>query len=243
MNKTVVVHTQAVAQQGTGERWFFVGMGVAAAITVFAGFAPTYYLKDVLGGPPLTPLRHVHGFLFTSWIVLFIIQTSLVAARRTDVHRRLGVAGGLLAGMMVAVGTSLAVEVVRRGAAPPGAPSPLEFFAIPTGDMLVFSSLVGLGLYFRRRPDTHKRLMLLATIGLLDAAIARLPFVVGTGPLVFFGLTDLFVVACWLYDLKVRGRVHPAFLWGGLFLIASQPLRLAIGSTDAWHAFAQWVAR
>ncbi len=243
MNKTVAVHAQAVAQQGTGERWFFVGMGVAAAVTVFVGFAPTYFLKNVMGGPPLTPLRHVHGFLFTSWIVLFILQTSLIAARRTDVHRRLGVVGGVLAAAMVVAGTTLAVEVVRRGVAPPGLPPPLQFFAVPLFDVLMFAGLVGAGLWFRRKPETHKRLMLLATIGLLDAAIARWPYVAGTGPLVFFGLTDLFIAAGWLYDLKTRGKVHSAFLWGGLALIASQPLRLAIASTDAWLAFARWVAR
>ncbi len=230
------------ARRWKSDRWFFGGMGVAAAVTVFVGFAPTYFLKDLLGGPPLTALRHAHGFLFTSWIVLFISQTSLIAARRTDVHRRLGVVGGVLAAMMVVVGTALAVELVRRGMAPAGVPSSLQFFAIPVGDMLAFSGLVGFGLYFRRKPETHKRLMLLATISILDAAIARWPYVAGTGPLVFFGLTDLFIVAGWLYDLKTRGKVHPAFLWGGLALIASQPLRLAVSGTDAWLAFAGWVA-
>ena len=229
-------------QRWKSDRWFFGGMGVAAAVTVFVGFAPTYFLKDVLGGPPLTPLRHVHGFLFTSWIVLLIAQTSLIAARRTDVHRRLGVVGGVLATAMVIVGTTLAVEVVRRGIAPPGVGSPLAFFAVPLFDMLMFAGLVGCGLYYRRQPETHKRLMLLATIAILDAAIARWPYVAGTGPLVFFGLTDLFIFAGWLYDFKTRGKVHPAFLRGGLALIASQPLRLAIAGTDAWLAFAGWVA-
>ncbi|HSC78414.1 MAG TPA: hypothetical protein VLB32_07610 [Candidatus Acidoferrales bacterium] len=231
------------AQRWKSDRWFFGGMGVAAAITVFVGFAPTYFLKDMLGGPPLTPLRHVHGFLFTSWIVLLIAQTSLIAVRRTDVHRRLGVAGGVLATAMVIVGTTLAVEVVRRGTAPPGLGSPLAFFAVPLFDMLMFAGLAGCGLYYRRQPETHKRLMLLATIAILGAAIARWPYVAGTGPLVFFGLTDLFIFAGWLYDFKTRGKVHPAFLWGGLALIASQPLRLAIAGTDAWLAFAGWVAR
>ncbi len=231
------------AQRWKSDRWFFGGMGVAAAVTVFVGFAPTYFLKDVLGGPPLTPLRHVHGFLFTSWIVLLIAQTSLIAARRTDVHRRLGVVGGVLAAAMVVAGTTLAVEIVRRGVAPPGVGSPLAFFAVPLFDMLMFAGLVGCGLYYRRKPETHKRLMLLATIAILAAAIARWPYVAGTGPLVFFGLTDLFIAAGWLYDLKTRGKVHPAFLWGGLALIASQPLRLAVAGTDAWLAFADWVAR
>ncbi|MPZ18453.1 MAG: hypothetical protein GEV06_11140 [Luteitalea sp.] len=239
--EAAVVGTLAV-RKPRGEHLFFSSMAAAAALTVFAGFAPTYYLKGTFDAPALTPLLHLHGALFTSWILLFILQTSLVAAKRTDIHRRLGVIGGLLAVAMVVAGGAAALWSVRRGFTPPGGPPPLVFFAIPVGDLVVFPTLVGCALLYRRRPDTHKRLMLLATIGLLTAAIARLPVVAGTGPLVFFGLTDLFVVVCLLHDRLMRGRIHPAFLWGGLFLIVSQPLRLAIAGTGAWLAFAAWVA-
>ncbi|MPY87796.1 MAG: hypothetical protein GEU99_07730 [Luteitalea sp.] len=230
------------ARKPRGEHLFFTSMAAAAALTVFLGFAPTYYLKGAFEGPPLTPLLHLHGALFTGWILLFILQTSLIAAKRTDIHRRLGVIGGLLAVAMVVAGAAAAMWSVRRGFTPPGGPPPLVFFAIPVGDLVVFSTLVGCGISYRCRPDTHKRLMLLATIGLLTAAIARLPFVAGTGPLVFFGLTDLFVVGCLFHDRLTRGHVHPAFLWGGLFLVVSQPLRLAIAGTGAWLAFAAWLA-
>ncbi len=242
MNAVTDMAARVLAPRERSERWFFGGMGVAAALTVFAGFAPTYYLKDVLGGPPLTPLQHLHGFLFSCWILFFIAQTSLIAVNRIDVHRRLGVAGALLAAAMLVVGAAASLAMVRRGIPPPGVPSALEFLVVPLGDLLLFATFVGLGLYYRQRPDTHKRLMLLATIDLLGAAIARLPLVMGTGPLVFFGLTDLFIAAGWVYDLKARGRVHPAFLWGGLLLVASQPLRLVIARTDAWLAFAGWLA-
>jgi len=117
------------------------------------------------------------------------------------------------------------------------------FLAIPLGDIAVFASLVGAALYLRRRSQTHKRLMLLGTIALLTPALARMPSIGSGGPLAFFGATDLFVVACLAYDRLAHGRVHRAFLWGGLFFILSQPLRLAIGGTGAWRAFAEWVIR
>src|SRR3712207_2906720 len=79
------------------ERMFYTGMAVAAAAVVFAGFARTYYLKPYFGTPSLTPLLHLHGVLFTSWIVLFVVQTTLVAVRRVNVHRRLGAVGGAVA--------------------------------------------------------------------------------------------------------------------------------------------------
>jgi len=83
--------------------------------------------------------------------------------------------------------------------------------------------------------------LLLATIGLLTPAIARLPGIAEAGPLAFFALTDLFIAAGFVYDRWTRRRVHPAFLWGGLFIIVSQPLRLVASSTGAWLAFANWL--
>ena len=224
------------------DRLFFSGMAAAAALTVFAGFAPTYYLKGLFASPGLSPLLHLHGALFTSWILLFIAQTALVASGRTRVHRRIGAAGGVLALVMIAVGTMAAIDAAQRGAGPPGVP-PLAFLAIPLTDMVMFALLVGTGLYFRNRSDVHKRLMLLATIGLLTAALARLPFefIATGGPLVFFGMTDVFVLACVAYDLATRRRVHPAFLWGGLALVASQVLRVMGAFTDAWMNVAAWL--
>jgi hypothetical protein len=98
--------------------------------------------------------------------------------------------------------------------------------------------LFGSALLLRRRTGYHKRLVLIATLELVTAAMARWPGVAPFGPPAFFALTDLFLVALVVYDFKSRGRIHPATLWGGLFLIASQPLRLVIGFSAAWQALA-----
>ncbi len=115
------------------------------------------------------------------------------------------------------------------------------FLSIPLGDLTVFALLVTGGIAMRKRGATHKRLMLLAAIALLPPAIARLPQIAAAGPLAFFGLTDLFVVATLLYDRLVRGRVHPASWSGAAVLILSQPASLIIASTGAWMAFATWL--
>ena len=226
------------------ERLFYVGMAVLIAITVFAGFSRTYFLKSYFGSPDLSLLLHLHGLVFTSWILLFVVQTTLVASRRTDIHRRLGVFGGVLAALVVIMGTATAILRVKGGSNPiPGVP-PLSFLAIPLFDMLLFAILVGAALYYRHRADVHKRLMTLATIDLLAAPIARLHFsFLPPGPPTFFALTDLFIVACIIYDLATRRRVHPATLWGALLIVASQPLRLMISGTPAWLAFAGWLTR
>ena len=221
-------------------RRFYGGMALAFVVTVFAGFSRTYFLKAYYGTPALTTLLHIHGVVFTTWVLFLLAQTTLVASGRTYLHRRMGVAGAVLAALVAVMGTMTAILRVKGGSAPIPGVSGQSFLAIPLFDMLMFATLTGAALYFRRQLETHKRLMLLGTIGLLAAPIAR--FHLG-GPPAFFGLSDLFIVAMVVYDLATRRKVHPATLWGGLALVASQPLRLMISGTPAWLAFAGWLTR
>jgi len=229
--------------QGSGRR-LYTTAAVVASLIVFAGFARSYYLKTVFGTPELPLLRHVHGLVMTLWFALFVLQTQLVAMRRIYVHRRLGVAGALLAIVVFIVGVATAIAGARRGAAPPGGPTPLAFLAVPLGDMFVFAALVGTGLYFRRRTDIHKRLMLLSTLSMLTAAIGRIPlgFIrVSHPPVMEFALADLIVLTCVGYDTWKNRRLHPAFGWGALLIVGSHPLRLLLAGTPAWLRFATWL--
>ncbi len=234
---------------GSHDRVFYSGIAIAMAVAVFTGFAPTYYLRFFADGPqatlsggPFTSLVHLHGAVFTAWVLLFIAQTVLVASHRVAVHRRLGVAGALLAAAMITVGTFTAVATARRGGAPPGV-DPLAFLAIPIFDMVLFATFVTAALVLRRDRETHKRLMLLAYISIIVAAVARLPGVLPLGPLAFFGLGYFLVVVAVGYDLVSRRRVHRAYLWGGALMVVSVPLRLVISDTGVWRAFAQMLTR
>ena len=232
----------SVAGTRRGTRRFYVGVAIAVLITVFLGFSRSYFLKAYFGTPELSLLVHIHGLVFTSWVLLFLAQTTLVATGRTDLHRKLGAAGAVLAALLLIIGTTTAILRVQGGRPSPipGVP-PLSFLAVPLFDMVVFAILISAGLVLRNRPDTHKRLMTLATIALMSAPIARIPGVLRAGPPGFFGLTDLFIVAMLVYDFATRGKVHPATIWGGLVILASQPLRLMISGTPAWLAFAGWL--
>jgi hypothetical protein len=177
-------------------------------------------------------------------MVLLVVQTSLVAARRTDLHRRLGVAGAALGLLMMALGAHVAISRTADGTfVNPGGVPPLVFLAVPLATIVVFPVLLGAALWLRKRPDFHKRLVMLATLELATAAIARLPPVVPLGPVGFFGGTDLFLVALVVYDLATLKRVHPATLWGGLLLVVSQPGRLLVGGTAAWQTLAAWLTQ
>ena len=218
-----------MAPVGAYDRLFYGGMAIVLGLTVLTGFAPTYYLRLVGDGPratmsggPFTSLVHLHGALFTGWVLLFIVQTALVASHRVAVHRRLGVAGAVLAAAMIVAGTTTAIATAARGGAPPGV-DPLAFLAIPIFDMVLFATFVTTALVMRRDKEAHKRLMLLAYITIIVAAVARLPGVLPLGPFAFFGLGYLFVVLAAIYDFVSRGRVHKAYLWGGGLMVASVP--------------------
>ncbi|HEV2401323.1 MAG TPA: hypothetical protein VGS27_30590 [Candidatus Sulfotelmatobacter sp.] len=231
---------------GAYDRIFYSGMAVAMAATVFVGFAPTFYLRFYFHAPTpsgatsLTWLAQLHGALFSSWVVLFIVQTSLVAKHNVAMHRRLGIAGVLLAAAMTVVGLRTAINAAARGATPPGA-DPLAFLAIPMGDMLMFSIFVASAFFWRRNREAHKRLMLLAYISIVAAAVARLPGVLPPGPLWFYGLAFIFLLIAVVYDLGSRHRVHNAYVWGGTLLVASVPLRLMLSGTGTWRAIAHFL--
>jgi hypothetical protein len=235
----------AAARTARRTRRFYVGMAVAIAITVFAGFSRSYFLKSWYGTPELSRLLHLHGLVFTTWVLFFLVQTTLVASGRTYLHRKMGIGGAVLAALVLIVGTTVAIMRVKAGRPSPiPGVSPLSFMAIPLFDMVVFAILVGTALYLRRRLESHKRLMTLSMITLLPAPIARMSFLpLPPGPPTFFALADLFIVALLVYDLVTRRKVHPATTWGGLLVVASQPLRLMIAGTPAWLSFASWLTR
>src|SRR6185503_10787626 len=127
MIETNVITRPVASIDKRRERLFYTGMAAAILLTVFAGFSRTYYLRPVFQTDRLIPLLHVHGLIFTSWIVLFLIQTSLVAAKRTRTHMSLGIAGGVLAALMIVIGTLTAIVRAKAAAVPPGFSSPLIF--------------------------------------------------------------------------------------------------------------------
>src|SRR2546425_1800789 len=124
--------THKCDQSKRRERLFYTGMAVAFVFTVFAGFARTFYLRPYFQTQPLIPLLILHGVAFSSWIALLVIQATLVATRRTRTHMRLGIAGGVLAGLMIVSGTVTAI-VRAKGRSPVPGVNPLSILTIPLG--------------------------------------------------------------------------------------------------------------
>ena len=227
------------------DRTFFTAMGAAVAMLVFAGFARTYYLARWVPQPERAPemgaLLHLHAAAFTLWILLQAAQPALVALDRRDLHRALGWAGAALAAAVWVFGNLVAAEAMDGGFRTLG--DPRAFYAVTFFSIQGFGLIVLLGILKRGDADAHKRLMLLSSASILEAAAGRLPLdlVAQTAPLSFYLGADWVILAGILYDRITRGRVHAVWLWGGGLLVLSQILRVAVMFTAPWLAFAQWV--
>jgi len=224
------------------DRTFYIAMSLAAVVSVFAGFARTYFLRPYFWPNTLPAYIHLHGAAFTTWIALFVVQTVLIASRRTDIHRWLGWLAAGLAALMIPIALTAAVLSGQRNVASGNVTEARIFLAIPIFSMITFLILTAAAVYYRRRPETHKRLMLLATINILDAAVARWPLAfISSTTWTYYVVTDLFIVAAITYDGVSQRRLHATYAWGGLLVIGMQVSRELIGRTAAWQSFAQMI--
>lgn len=224
---------------------FFVAMAIFILGAAYLGFARTYYLAGIYHTHLPNLLIHVHAAVFTTWIILLVVQTGLVAGRRVALHRRLGVFGAVLAASMVILGLAAATDSLSRGFAPPGFPlGPLAFYAQPVFSILTFGILIGAGLWMRSNGPAHKRLVLLATIIILNAAISRWPFAIMRREHILADvIIDLMVLVIAAFDLWSLRRIHRATLYGGLFLMLVLHLTFPVATTSVWQGFASFALR
>jgi hypothetical protein len=224
------------------EHRFFSTMSVVAAVVIVVGFANTYPPKVFAGDPSIPAIVHLHAAVFTCWLLLFALQTGLVMAGRIKLHQQVGTAGMALAGLMLIVGAMAAVTAARLGhRGIPGVEfqDAEGFLLLNLAVVVVFTALVGAGWFYRRRPQIHKRLMLMATVGgLMPPGISRLPFVSGHTPAIAILVIGFLLVGP-VHDLMTRRRIHPAYICGfAASVFGFPPVAAAISTLPAWHAVA-----
>jgi hypothetical protein len=201
---------------------FFLIMSVLLLIVVLSGFSRTFYLRALFDVPPLPAHVYVHGTILTSWFIWLVLQTSLVAAGRTSLHRTLGLAGAVtgLAVIVANVAVLANLGPRLRIQLADGLIEPHFLIRAVIGDFgstLEFALFLLAGLWFRKRPDLHKRLMLLASVSIVGQALGRISLWpglacaragIGIGGLVFF------LGALTLYDLMTGRRLQPVTFAG-----------------------------
>jgi hypothetical protein len=228
------------------ERALYGATALLFATIVFIGFSRSYYLGPFLGAPPLpSTMVHLHGLVMSAWVTLFVTQVWLVSSRRVRLHQRIGLAGAALGILVVVVGAWTALLAAKHGSTstPEGFSQP-TFSIVPLGDLVLFVLFFGGALYYRRNPVTHKRLMLLTVLNFLPPAIGRLPLgFVHTAPVAsILGTIVVALVCSVVFDLWHYRRVNRVFVAGGLLLVASFPIRIALIGTAWWVHSATWLA-
>jgi hypothetical protein len=225
-------------------------------LIAFSGFAETYWLQLPAGTFTGSPLLHLHGVLFSAWTLFFLSQTWLASSGRMQHHRAWGVAGVSLATAMVVVGFAVGIASMQKDVAAGFAHQARAFSIVPISSAVEFAVLVALAVVTVKTPETHKRLMMLATMQILQAPIGRFFFLTvgggggpgsrpGSGPpapvMTTVGagvVVGLLILAAVIYDWRRRGRPHVVYVVGGLALMAVIFLRVPLGETPQWQAIA-----
>ena len=227
-------------------RHFFVVMASIVAVIVFAGFAPSFYLRAAFQpGSSLSILLHIKGAVFSAWIILFLVQPILISRGSRTLHRLLGWLAAAIALAMVGLVAGATVEEMQR--VPPAPPAPVAL-ALNTFDTVVFATLVSSAIYLRKQAEWHKRLLLSATLILLGAPILRL-LILLEGDIshelfvIDVLLVDLFFLICFASDLLTRRRIHPAYLCAFALLLVDQVTTFSVMAWPPWIRFADAIQR
>ncbi|MET0677138.1 MAG: hypothetical protein ABW175_15175 [Bradyrhizobium sp.] len=238
---------RAIARAQT--RYFYFYMALACMAVAFLGFAPTYWMPLARRAFTASPVVYFHALLFFTWSLYFVFQSWLAASGKVVRHRAVGMIGVSLATTMAISGFLVAVHAMKRAAAAGLTDEGIAFIIVPLSGIAFFAVVFTLAIVWVRQPEIHKRLMLLAAISLLDAAVARwfLTFLAPPGPL---GpppvpvtippaiVAYLLLVVAIVFDWRTRGRPHPVYVYGGIALIAIKFLNWPISLTPLWHSFA-----
>jgi hypothetical protein len=219
-------------------------MAMLLCAVVFIGFFRTFFGVGFVEAPLPSRILGVHGIVFTAWMLLFVAQAALVSARRVAWHRTLGIAAFCLPPLMIVLGVIAAVDALGRKVTI-GTLDPATSLAIPLWNIAAFAIVISAAWKARRRPDAHKRLILLATIGLSDAALGRFPWAqmgipTAAGAVIGLAALILLVVA---YDIVSLRRVHRSTMWAAPVVFAAGAFAVPLGMTSAWHGFAQLLTR
>jgi hypothetical protein len=201
-------------------QYFYFLMSLLVALVVVYGFSHTVGQNLVHPSSPRPTILYLHAVLFTSWIVFFIAQSTLIRTRNVKVHRRIGWFGLALGVAIPIVGITTAIVMARFRIKEGIQTDAAQFMIVPFFDMLAFSVAFGLAFYWRKKPEFHRRLILIAACGLSAAAFSRFPSSVA--PNWFYAGVDVLILLGVTRDLLVTKRIHPVYLYGLPLLMLGQ---------------------
>jgi len=214
-------------------RYFYLCMGLVFAGLVVWGFSRTIGASLFHANPPRPLLLWMHGAAFSTWILFFIVQSALVRVRQVSVHRFLGWFGAGLATAMVLLGCTVAIVMTRFDDAVLHQKDVDQFLFIPFADMIIFGACIAAAIYWRKKPEYHRRLVFIASCELMDAALGRFDFWYNHS--IFYVGLDLLIVLGMMRDWIVDGRVNKVYLYALPAMIVLQNFAIYL-----WRANPAW---
>jgi hypothetical protein len=221
----------------------FALVAVAAAMVGFFGTFTRPVWRGEFHGPALA---YVHGGFMLAWLLLFLAQATLVQTGRLVRHRMLGWLGLAIMPGVVLTTMAMGVYATRRDVAAGGGEIAISALLGTFTSPLIFAVLFGAAIRYRRRPDFHKRLMMLATIAILWPAFFRFrhyfPDVPRPDLWFAFVLPQSLVVLAMLHDQLTLRRVHVVYWTAGLALIAEAGAEALLFDGPGWRSLSHWLA-
>lgn len=193
------------------EKYFYFAMSLLVAVAVVYGFSNTIGVNLIHPTVPRPRLLYFHAAIFFGWLIFFIVQSGLVRTGNVRLHRRLGWFGVALGVTIVVLGVSTAITMTRFKISELHSTTAAMDMIVPMWDMIAFAVTFALAIYWRKRPEYHRRMMLVATCVLTAAGFGRYP--IGLAYNYFYGGVDLLILLGVARDWMVNGRVHPVYLY------------------------------
>ena len=224
---------------GLVDKYFYFAMSLLIAAVVVIGFSRTVDQNLFHAALPRPLLLWIHGAAFSSWVAFYIFQSALVRTRNVKWHRFFGWFGVGLAAVMVPLGFTIAIIMTRFDMRVLHETGIETFLSVPFYDMVAFAALVSLAIYWRKKPELHRRLLFVATCGLLDAAFGRFEVIFNDG--LFFPCLDAVILLGVARDLIVNRRIHAVYRYALPLLFLAQGLTMYLwkGSPAWWLRFTQ----
>ncbi|MDQ4122659.1 MAG: hypothetical protein M3209_14570 [Acidobacteriota bacterium] len=221
------------------DRGLFLTAAIGFPLLVLIGYFKSYYFSTFFDVKPLAnALVHAHGIVMTTWVVYFAAQIALIRSKNVRLHMTMGMAGVVLAALVVVVGLATAYDAhIVRAVAPPGI-HPYGFMTLALFDLILFVTFFGGAIYYRKRPAQHKTLMLMTAINFLPAAFARIPVVPGKLMILWaFGVPSLIAISCLIWLTIKHRKINKIFALAVLLLVVSYPLRVFLMFSENWLKF------
>ena len=229
-------------RNGVVDKYFYFAMSLLILALVVSGFGRTVNANLIHADVPRPFILWIHSAAFSAWVLFFILQSALVRTHNVRIHRTLGWFVAALGVFMIPLGLTTAVVMARFEIHQLHKAGRELFLTVPFNDMLCFATFFALAVYWRKKPELHRRFIFIATSVLLAAAFGRFPFMIAHNS--FYVGVDAVILLGVVRDLLVNRRVHTIYRIAlpALIIMQATALYLWLGAPAWWVGLSRSIA-